>query len=148
MDQSRSRPYRSRAPPAAVFRVRRGWAVLRAFAVRWFSLCRKGSVMADSAVVTTLSPSEPVIAPRLLTLKQGAAYIGCSYWTLRDLVQNGTVPPVRVPSGRISTGRNRGTKQQGRVLVPSTDARVRSLRKVLVDRLDLDRLIAQWKEPA
>jgi hypothetical protein len=29
--------------------------------------------------------------------------------------------------------------------VPATDPRVRSLRKVLVDRLDLERLIAEWK---
>ncbi len=100
--------------------------------------------MAELATVTQLSPSEPVIVPRLLTLKQGAVYLGCSYWTLRDLALNGTVPVVRVPSGRIPTGRPKG-KRQPRVLVPSTDSRVRSLRKVLVDRFDLDRLIATWK---
>jgi hypothetical protein len=101
--------------------------------------------MLDSATVTALSPSEPPIVPRLLTLKQGAAYIGCSYWTLRDLVLNGTVPAVRVPSGRITSGRKRGKKCPTRVLIPSTDSRVRSLRKMLVDRFDLDRLIAAWK---
>jgi len=31
------------------------------------------------------------------------------------------------------------------VLVPSTDSRVRSLRKVLIDRLEIDRLIDTWK---
>ena len=95
--------------------------------------------------VTEVSRSEPVIVPRLLTLKQGALYCGISYWTLRDLALNGTVPVVRVPSGRINSGRNHGKKRQSRVLVPATDSRVRSLRKVLVDRLDLDRLIASWK---
>lgn len=98
--------------------------------------------------VTTLSPSAAPIAPRLLTLKQAAAYAGISYWTARDLALNGTIPIVRVPSGRIPTGRQRGSKQPGRVLVPTTDPRVRSLRKVLVDRLDLDRLIERWKESA
>jgi len=87
-------------------------------------------------------------ASRLLTLKQGAEYLGISYWTMRDLVLNGTVPAVRVPSGRITSGRNHRHKRQSRVLVPSTDPRVRSLRKVLVDRVDLDRLIQSWKDAA
>lgn len=95
-----------------------------------------------------MSRSELAISPRLLTLKQGAAYVGVSYWTLRDLVLNGTVPPVRVPSGRIPSGRNHGRKRQERVLVPASDPRVKSLRKLLVDRFDLDRLIATWKGAA
>jgi predicted site-specific integrase-resolvase len=95
--------------------------------------------------VTQLSRSEPLITPRLLTLKQAAVYAGISYWTARDLALNGTIPVVRVPSGRINSGRNHGQKRQTRVLVPSTDPRVRSLRKVLVDRVDLDRLITVWK---
>lgn len=95
--------------------------------------------------VTPLSPSPAPFAPRLLTLKQGAAYIGCSYWTLRDLCLNGTVPVVRIPGARIPTGRRHGKKRVERVLVPATDCRVRSLRKVLVDRSDLDRLIESWK---
>ena len=98
--------------------------------------------------VTAVSPQPAPIAPRLLTLKQAAAYAGISYWTARDLALNGTIPVVRVPSGRITTGRKRGDKQPTRVLVPTTDPRVRSLRRVLVDRLDLDRLIDAWKESA
>jgi hypothetical protein len=98
--------------------------------------------------VTALSPSQDTVAPRLLTLKQAAAYIGASYWTTRDLALNGTIPVVHVPSGRINTGRKRGGKRQERVLVPSTDPRVKSLRRVLVDRYDLDRLIEQWKATA
>lgn len=95
--------------------------------------------------VTPLSPSPAPITPRLLTLKQAAAYLNCSYWTARDLCLNGTVPVVRVPGARIPTGRRHGTKRVERVLVPATDCRVRSLRKVLVDVNDLDRLIESWK---
>jgi excisionase family DNA binding protein len=99
--------------------------------------------------VTELSlsgpPAEVSITPRLLTLKQAASYVGVSSRTLRYLVLNGTVPAVRMPSARISTGRNRAGKRATRVVIPSTDPRVRSLRKVLVDRFDLDRLIAVWK---
>lgn len=98
--------------------------------------------------VTTLSRSEVAIPPRLLTLKQGAVYCACSYWTLRDLVLNGTVPAVRIPSGRINSGRKHGAKRPSRVLVPATDSRVKTLRRVLVDRFDLDRLIERWKEIA
>ena len=98
----------------------------------------------NEPTVTVVSRSADAIVPRLLTLKQAAAYLGCSYWTARDLALNGTVPIVRVLSGRIPTGR----KGNARVLVPATDSRVRSLRKVLVDRIDLDRLIAEWKGAA
>lgn len=98
--------------------------------------------------VTALSRSTSPVPPRLLTLKQAAEYIGCSYWTTRDLALNGTIPVVRVPSGRIPTGRARGGKPPARVLVPATDSRVRSLRRVLVDRVDLDALIDRWKATA
>ncbi len=40
--------------------------------------------------------------------ENAAAYVGVSYWTLRDLVLNGTVPAVRVPSGRITSGATTG----------------------------------------
>lgn len=95
--------------------------------------------------VTPLSRSDASITPRLLRLKQGAAYLGCSYWTLRDLCLNGTVPVVRIPGARIPTGRRHGKKRVERVLVASTDTRLRSLRRVLVDVRDLDRLIDEWK---
>jgi len=33
--------------------------------------------------------------PRLLTLKEAAAFLGVGIWTMRDLVWSGTVPLVR-----------------------------------------------------
>jgi excisionase family DNA binding protein len=63
------------------------------------------------------------IIPRLLDLEQSAKYLSCSPWTLRDLIANGTLPRVRVP---LPSGAD--------------------LRKILVDREDLDRLIASWKD--
>jgi integrase len=39
---------------------------------------------------------------RLMDLRTAAAYLGCSYWTLRDLVLNGHVPAVRIPSPRCA----------------------------------------------
>jgi hypothetical protein len=104
------------------------------------------SPAAESIASTQPSELEAPITPRLLNLRQAALYIGVSYWTLRDLVLNGTIPAVRVPSGRINSGRNHGQKRQTRILAPAGDARVQSLRKVLVDRFDLDRLIAEWKK--
>ena len=59
---------------------------------------------------------------RLLGLHEAAAYLGLSYWSMRDLVNAGTIPRVRLPL----TG-------------------TRDLRRVLVDRADLDRLIAASK---
>lgn len=58
--------------------------------------------------------------PRLLGLEDAGAYLGCTYWTARNLVEAGTIPAVRIPG----------------------------LRRKLVDVRDLDRLIDQWKESA
>jgi hypothetical protein len=66
--------------------------------------------------------SAPIIAPRLLDLSAAATYLGVSGWTVRDLVAAGTLTRVRIPLP------NRG-----------------ELRKVLLDRVDLDRLIDAWK---
>jgi excisionase family DNA binding protein len=55
-----------------------------------------------------------------LGLSEAAAYLGVSYWTVRALVANGTLPRVTLPGG---TARDFG------------------LRRVLLDRRDLDRLI-------
>jgi hypothetical protein len=50
-------------------------------------------------------------------------YLGVSPWTIRDLLANGTLR---------------------RVLIPMPGGR--DMRRVLVDRDDLDRLIAAWKD--
>jgi len=62
------------------------------------------------------------ILPRLLDLRSAAAYLGVSPWTIRDLETSGTLRRVNVPSG---AGRD--------------------LRKLLFDRVDLDRLVETWK---
>src|SRR5205823_7007705 len=63
---------------------------------------------------------------RLMDRRTAAAYLGCSYWTLRDLVLNGYVPAVRIPSPRARDGR--------------------ALRRTLIDSRDLELLIERWKE--
>ena len=63
---------------------------------------------------------------RLMDLRTAAAYLGCSYWTLRDLVVSGHVPAVRIPSPRATDGR--------------------AMRRILIDTRDLDTLIERWKE--
>jgi hypothetical protein len=55
---------------------------------------------------------------RLPDLKAAEAYSGISAWTLRDLIASGDLPVVRPPR----------------------------LRRVWIDRADLDRAIAEWKE--
>ena len=57
-------------------------------------------------------------AGRLLDLKQAETYSGISAWTLRDLIASGDLPAVRPPR----------------------------LRRVWIDRVDLDKAIAEWKE--
>lgn len=54
--------------------------------------------------------------PRLFSLKQAAAYLNVSYWTVRDLVFQGDLPSVRLG------------------------------RRVLIDRHDLEALIEKSKE--
>jgi hypothetical protein len=57
-------------------------------------------------------------AGRLLDLRAAEVYSGISIWTLRDLIASGDLPAVRPPR----------------------------LRRVWIDRADLDRAIAAWKE--
>jgi hypothetical protein len=61
---------------------------------------------------------------RLLDLRDAAAYTGLSYWHVRDLALSGHVPIVRLPSAKNPTG---------------------SLRRILIDRADLDHLIERMK---
>jgi hypothetical protein len=51
-----------------------------------------------------------------------AKYLGLSYWTLRELIWSGAIPLVQLPN------KNR-----------------ERLRRILVDKSDLDRLIEQSK---
>ena len=59
-----------------------------------------------------------VASGRLLDLKEAESYSGISAWTLRDLIASGDLPAVRPPR----------------------------LRRVWIDRADLDKAIAAWKE--
>lgn len=75
-------------------------------------------------------PQSTAIAPRLVNLKQMAEYLGCSYWTARDYVLAGFIPVVNLPPLRPREGER-----------PRT-----TLRRVLVDREDLDRFIEARKQ--
>lgn len=72
---------------------------------------------------------------RLLSMRQAAAYLGVSYWLIRDWVLDGVVPAVRLPGSRLRAG--------GRVVAHSTE---RNTRKVFIDRQDLDRLVEESKQ--
>lgn len=63
------------------------------------------------------------VAPRLFSVSGSAKYIGVSPWTVRGLIAAGILPKVTIPAG---DGRD--------------------LRLDRIDREDLDRLIAAWKE--
>ena len=84
---------------------------------------------------TSLSPivdsneSSDAIRPRLLNMRQAAAYLGCSFWTARDYVLQGLIPAVDMPPLRPRPG----------------DRQRKTLRRVLVDRADLDAFIESRK---
>lgn len=75
-------------------------------------------------------------APRLLSLRDAADYLGVSYWTIRDWISDGVVARVRLPGSRLRNGK-------GKLVSPSTS---HSMRKFLLDRRDLDKLIEEHKE--
>lgn len=76
----------------------------------------------DGAAAKPVSPkrrsSRRRDAGRLLELRDAEAYSGISAWTLRELIASGDLPVVRAPR----------------------------LRRVWIDRADLDKAIAEWKE--
>lgn len=63
------------------------------------------------------------LLPRLLDLPTAAQYLGLSPWTVRDLEAAGSLQRVRIPLPHAG-----------------------ELRKLLFDRVDLDRLIDGWKD--
>lgn len=88
--------------------------------------------MASAATSISVAESSPVreaIAPRLLNLRQAAQYLGCSFWTARDYVLQGLIPVVEMPPLRPREG-ERARK---------------TLRRILVDRADLDVFIEARK---
>jgi hypothetical protein len=62
-------------------------------------------------------------APRLMDLEAAARYLGgISVWTVRDLIDAGTLHRVVIPVGQ------------------------REVRRILLDRVQLDELIERWRE--
>ena len=78
--------------------------------------------------VDSIVPREAV-GPRLLNMRQAAAYLGCSFWTARDYILQGLIPVVDLPPLRARPG----------------DRQRKTLRRVLVDRADLDTFIQSRK---
>lgn len=76
----------------------------------------------------SLEATEP-IAPRLLNLRESARYLGCSFWTIRDYVLQGLIPVVHLPP----LGARKGDRQR------------ETLRRVVIDRADLDIFIESCK---
>jgi excisionase family DNA binding protein len=64
-----------------------------------------------------MKDAQTFTAPRLLGLKEAAAELGMSVWTLRDLVGSGSLRAVQPPG----------------------------VRRVLIDRKDIERAIEAWK---
>ncbi len=111
-----TKPLRKRHMPNAVPRGRRS-AGLGAMATS-----------ASNPVADATSPRERM-TPRLLNMRQAAEYLGCSFWTARDYILQGLIPVVDLPPLRPREG----------------DRRRKNLRRVLVDRTDLDAFIESRK---
>ena len=73
--------------------------------------------------------SAELITPRLLNMRQAAAYLGCSFWTTRDYILQGLIPVVDMPPLRARAG----------------DRQRKALRRVLIDRADLDAFVESRK---
>ena len=71
------------------------------------------------------------VTPRLLNMHQAASYLGCSFWTARDYVLQGLLPAVDMPPLRPRPG----------------DRQRQTLRRVLIDRADLDAFVESHKRP-
>ena len=84
-------------------------------------------VISTSSSVAHASPprERERIMPRLLNMRQAAEYLGCSFWTARDYILQGLIPVVDMPPLRAREG----------------DRQRKTLRRVLVDRADLDAFI-------
>lgn len=82
---------------------------------------RSSELQSEATITAARSPqrrARRAASGRLLDLHAAEVYSGISAWTLRDLIASGDLPAVRPPR----------------------------LRRVWIDRADLDRAIAGWKE--
>jgi Helix-turn-helix domain len=85
----------------------------------------KGAASDPRAESASIHSRSAAVAPRLLDLNQAAMYLGCSYWTVRDYVLAGVIPMVELPALRPREG----------------EPPRKALRRVLIDRTDLDAFI-------
>ena len=87
--------------------------------------------METSALNPTVADAQPQkrVKPRLLNMRQAAEYLGCSFWTARDYILQGLIPVVDMPPLRAREG----------------DRQRKTLRRVLVDRVDLDAFVEARK---
>jgi predicted site-specific integrase-resolvase len=67
---------------------------------------------------------------RLVDLHDAAAYLGVSFWTVRDYVLAGYIPVMDLPANRPREGAR---------------PRKKPLRRVLIDRKDLDAFVESRK---
>lgn len=73
--------------------------------------------------------------PRLMNLHDAAAYLGVSYWTMRDYVIDGIIARITLPCARRR-------KKGGAIVRRAGDIEAR---RIYVDRTDLDSLIERCK---
>ena len=92
------------------------------YAEATFGRDRLNDRLSDKALEATSAES---ITPRLMNMRQAAAYLGCSYWTARDYVLQGLIPVVDMPPLRAREG----------------DRQRKTFRRVLIDRADLNAFI-------
>ena len=76
--------------------------------------------------------------PRLMNLHDAAAYLGVSYWTLRDYIHDGILAEVKLPCSRRR-------KKGGAIVRRAGDI---DSRRIYVDRDDLDTLVKKCKQQA
>ena len=83
----------------------------------------------DRSAARKSGAQRSAILPRLLSIREAAAYVGLSYWSLRDYVLQNLIPTVTMPALRPKPG----------------DKPKETLRRVLIDREDLDAFVCSRK---
>ncbi len=96
---------------------------------------RQGRPAAEEAVVPRGLKASVTAWPRLLSVEQAGQYLGVSYWTVREFINDGSVKAVPLP--RPDTLRQRERRALGD-----------TVRRLLIDRHDLDALVDRWKRGA
>jgi hypothetical protein len=96
---------------------------------------RQPGYPAQEAVVPHRLKATVTAWPRLLSVEQAAQYLSISYWTVREFINDGSIKAVPLP--RPETLRQRERRALGD-----------TVRRLLIDRLDLDALVDTWKRRA